>query len=75
MSIIEVTDLLNRLVFALETVAHLRGMELELLPLCGEARDMIITLSVPQKPIVRTMGELMDEYEVELVEAVNRETP
>ena len=72
MSIIEVTDLLNRLAFALETVAHLRGMELELLPLCGEARDMMITLS---KPVVRAMDELMDEYEAELVEAANRGTP
>ena len=71
----EVTDLLNRLAFALETVAHLRGMERELLPLCDEARAMANELSASIPQARRAMGELMDEYEAELVEAANRGTP
>lgn len=61
----------NKLAFHLETVAHTRGLEHELLPLCEEARAMAKHLAAPQAK--RTMGELMDEYEIELRATVANE--
>lgn len=68
----KVIDLLNKLAFNVETVAHMRGLEHELLPLCDEARAMAASLAAPQAK--REMSELMDEYENELRATVAKET-
>lgn len=43
-TIIEMQELLTSMAFTVETVAHLRGMELELLPVADKARALLAKL-------------------------------